>query len=160
MCVCVCVCVCVCAGFTHRLLWWVLLMSFWPGELGDCVVWEGNQQWFRHAVLVQNQENDFSVWEGGRLPGLLEGSSILLDNSGLLWVDDGGGIHDDSSTFTWCQLRKENTRKQKSQSYSKATTNYHSCKIYAFFHLTDLRNLTGKHWLNINICMQGWNDKW
>lgn len=41
------------------------------------------------------------------VPGLVEGMSILLDYGGLLWVDDGGGGHDDGSTFTWRRLMKQ-----------------------------------------------------
>lgn len=41
------------------------------------------------------------------LPALLEGKSILLDDSSLLWVDDSGSGHDDGSTFTWCRLEEK-----------------------------------------------------
>lgn len=37
----------------------------------------------------------------GRLPGLFQRTPILMDNLSLLWVDDGGRSHDNSSTFTW-----------------------------------------------------------
>lgn len=38
------------------------------------------------------------------VPGLVEGTSIY---GGLLWVDDGGGGHDDGSTFAWRGLMKQ-----------------------------------------------------
>lgn len=43
------------------------------------------------------------------VPGLVDGTSILLDYGGLLWVDDGGGGHDDGSTFAWRRLVKRET---------------------------------------------------
>lgn len=46
-----------------------------------------------------------SIWV--LVPGLVKGTSILLDYGGLLWVDDGGGGHDDGSTFAWRGLMKQ-----------------------------------------------------
>lgn len=45
------------------------------------------------------------------VPGLLEGTAILLGHCGLLWVDDGGSRHDDGSTFSWCRLVKRKKKK-------------------------------------------------
>lgn len=41
------------------------------------------------------------------VPGLIEGAAVLLGDCSLLRVDDGGGWHDDGSTFSWCRLMKE-----------------------------------------------------
>lgn len=42
-----------------------------------------------------------------RLPVLLKRADLLLDNDSLLWVNDGGGGHDDGPAFTyWCGLFK------------------------------------------------------
>lgn len=45
-------------------------------------------------------------------PVLFKWMSVLLDYSGLLWVDDSGGGHNDSPTFTWCRLMKVSKLKQ------------------------------------------------
>lgn len=55
-----------------------------------------------HVFTPVEQEN---IWV--LLPGLVEGTSILLDYGGLLRVDDGGGGHDNGSTFTWRGLMKQ-----------------------------------------------------
>lgn len=55
-----------------------------------------------HMFTPVEQEN---IWV--LLPGLVEGTSILLDYGGLLWVDDGGGGHDNGSTFPWRGLMKQ-----------------------------------------------------
>lgn len=41
------------------------------------------------------------------VPVLFKGTSILLDDSSLLWVDDTGSSHDDGATFTRCRLGKK-----------------------------------------------------
>lgn len=47
------------------------------------------------------------------VPVLFKGTSILLDDSSLLWVDDSGSSHDDGATFTRCRLGKKRSYKVK-----------------------------------------------
>lgn len=55
-----------------------------------------------YMFMQVEQEN---IWV--LVPGWVEGVCILLDYGGLLWVDDGGGGHDDGSTFAWRGLMKK-----------------------------------------------------
>lgn len=47
------------------------------------------------------------------VPGLLTGTPLLLNHSGLLWVDDSGSSHHDRPIFTWHRLMKGSKIKQR-----------------------------------------------
>ena len=104
----VCVCVCVCRVYPPTVVMGPPAEFLASRALGLCGLREEAVITQTHCHCLQS----FSVQDGGQLPRLLQGTSILLDNSGLLWVDDSGGSHDDSSTFTWCRLYKKNKTKQ------------------------------------------------
>lgn len=75
--------------------------------LGLCGLREETVMTQSHCACLQLK---YKKNDSGWLPGLFQRTSILLDQNCLLWVDDGGGSHDNSSGLARCRLCKRKTQ--------------------------------------------------